>query len=198
MNDATNKFLGASLWVTLAVFVVRCAYSWVVLNGYIVGTISAFETGYNLISFAGESIAVSTFFMWIFNNWAWKCSWLNRIAGGMPVLSERYEGTITFVWEGREQHRTSTIKIKQTFLSISVTLTTNESSSASVTASIETIHNEENLVYIYLNTPKAELQDRSTIHYGTAVLCVEDPNRLTGNYYTSRLTRGSMDFIAVD
>ena len=198
MNEAIKKFLVASIWVTLAAFVGRCAYSWAALNGYIVGTISALETGYNLISFAGESIAASTFIMWVFNNWAWKCSWLNQLVGGMPILAERYEGTLTFVWDGREQHRTSTIKIKQTFLHVAVILTTNESSSASVTASIETIHNEKQLVYIYLNNPKAEIQDRSTIHYGTAMLSVENPSRLTGNYYTGRLTRGSMDFMAVE
>ena len=50
------------------------------------------------------------------------------------------------------------------------------------------------LIYTYLNTPRAEIQDRSAIHYGAAMLNVDDPKRLTGNYFTTRLSRGSMDF----
>ena len=74
----------------------------------------------------------------------------------------------------------------------------NESTSNSVTAGIEKVNNEQQLIYTYLNTPKAELQDRSAIHYGTAMLCVDDSKKLTGNYYTSRSTRGSMMFRAVE
>lgn len=72
-----------------------------------------------------------------------------------------------------------------------------ESHSNSITAVIENVNNEKQLIYTFINTPKAELQDGSAIHFGTAMLCIDDPKRIRGNYYTSRLTRGSMDFIAV-
>ena len=75
---------------------------------------------------------------------------------------------------------------------------TNESSSNSITATIETINNEKQLVYTYLNTPRAEIQNRSAIHYGTAMLKVDDSKHITRNYYTTRLSRGSMDFEAIE
>ena len=92
----------------------------------------------------------------------------------------------------------SEIWIDQTFLNVSVKLGTNESTSNSITASIEKVNSEQQLIYTYLNTPRAELQNRSAIHYGTAMLCVDDSKKITGNYYTSRLTRGSMTFQAVE
>ena len=48
------------------------------------------------------------------------------------------------------------------------------------------------LIYTYLNNPRAELQ--SPIHYGTVIIDIDNPNRLEGNYYTGRKTRGSMRF----
>ena len=116
----------------------------------------------------------------------------------MPVLAKKYKGTIRFNWEGKEQERESEIGIEQTFLNVIVKLGTHESTSNSVTAVVETVNNEKQLVYTYLNTPRAELQNRSAIHYGTAMLRVGDSTHLLGNYYTSRLSRGSMDFIAVE
>ena len=39
---------------------------------------------------------------------------------------------------------------------------------------------------------------KKEVDYGTAMLCVDDSKKLTGNYYTSRSTRGSMMFQAVE
>ena len=119
------------------------------------------------------------------------------IAGGMPVLAKRYKGKIRFNREDRDQELDSEIGIDQTFLNIAITLETVESSSNSVTAAIKNENGSKMLIYTYLNTPRAEIQDRSAIHYGTAMLRVDDPKHLVGNYYTSRVSRGSMDFEAV-
>lgn len=51
------------------------------------------------------------------------------------------------------------------------------------------------LVYIYFNEPRAEIQDRSAIHYGTAMLKISKHKELTGNYYTGRNSKGSMKFL---
>ena len=71
---------------------------------------------------------------------------------------------------------------------------TDESKSSSITASIDEILNENYLTYCYINTPSSQYRNRSEIHYGTAILCVEDVNNLKGSYYTDRKTRGSIDF----
>lgn len=196
MSEAAKKFMNMGIWCTILLFVFRCWIDWSNLSA-IVSEHKIAECSYSLYGYAGEAIGIATIFMTIFNKWLWKNKFFNWLSGGMPVLSKRYKGTITYIWDGKEQTRDSEIGIEQTFLSVTVKLGTVESSSNSVTASIETINNEKQLVYTYLNTPKAELQNRSAIHYGTAMLGIDNPDKITGNYYTSRLSRGSMDFSAV-
>lgn len=196
MSEAAKRFMKMCIWCTILLFVFRC---WIDRSNLssIVTEHKIAECSYSLYGYAGEAIGIATVFMTFFNKWLWKCKFFNWLAGGMPILSKRYKGTITFIWEGKKQTRDSEIAIEQTFLSVTVKLGTDESSSNSVTASIETINNEKQLVYTYLNTPKAELQSRSAMHYGTAMLRIDTPDRITGNYYTSRLSSGSMDFRAV-
>lgn len=197
MTEAAKKFIKMSTWVVLAVFALRCLIGWGELSD-IKQQANVLKGCYTLFGFAGEAIGITALFMAAFNKWLWKWKPLNLLAGGMPVLAKRYKGKIRFNWEGKDQERDSEIGIEQTFLNVIVKLGTTESSSNSVTAIIETVNNEKQLVYTYLNTPRAELQNRSAIHYGTAMLRVGEPKHISGNYYTSRLSRGSMDFDAVD
>ena len=115
----------------------------------------------------------------------------------MPVLAKKYKGKIRFAQEDEEQERDSEIGIEQTFLNVTVKLGTDESSSNSVTATIKEENGSKKLIYTYLNTPRAEIQGKSAIHYGTAMLVVDNPKHLTGNYYTTRLSRGSLEFDAL-
>ncbi|MGT2797676.1 Cap15 family cyclic dinucleotide receptor domain-containing protein [Streptococcus intermedius] len=82
--------------------------------------------------------------------------------------------------------------MEQSFFTVKVKLKTSESSSNSITASIVNDNGTQKLIYTYLNNPRAELQ--SPIHYGTVIIDIDNPNRLEGNYYTGRKTRGSMRF----
>lgn len=50
---------------------------------------------------------------------------------------------------------------------------------------------------LILNTPKAEVRHRSEIHYGTAMLYVDNPKVLKGQYFTDRKSTGDMVFNAV-
>lgn len=196
MTEATKKFMKMSIWAVLVLFALRCLIGWGELSE-IKQSADVVKGCYVLFGYAGEAIGVAALFMAVFNKWLWKWKPLNMIAGGMPVLAKQYKGTIRFKREGKEQERDSKISIKQTFLTIIVKVYTAESSSNSVTATIETINNDKQLVYTYLNTPRAELQDQSSIHYGTAMLTIRDSKHLSGNYFTIRLSRGSMDFEAV-
>ena len=196
MNEAAKKFMKMSIWTTLVLFAFRCLIGWGELSE-IKHNADLFKGCYTVFGYAGEAIGIAALFMAGFNKWFWKWKPLNTLAGGMPILAKRYKGKIRYVWESETHERDSEIGVEQTFLNVMVKLGTVESSSNSVTATIETINNEKQLVYTYLNTPRAELQNRSAIHYGTAMLKTEDAKHLTGNYYTSRLSRGSMDFEAV-
>ncbi len=196
MNETAKKFMNMSLWSVLIIFVLRCLIGWSEI-AQIKQNAELIKGFYTFFGYAGEAIGTSAIVMAVFNKWGWKWKPLNFLAGGMPVLEKKYKGKIRFIWEGKEQERDSQIIIIQTFLKVVVKLGTAESSSNSITATIIETNNENQLIYTYENTPRAELQNRSAIHYGTAMLKVDDPKHLTGNYYTGRLSRGSMDFWAV-
>lgn len=150
-----------------------------------------FELGYSIFGFIGESITVAAFLMFVFNKWAWKWK-LIRLLHSVPILYNRYSGT--FVSDYDHKERNGELIINQTFLNISVVFNTAESSSRSITATIDNCDDLQRLIYTYQNEPKGEIQDRSPIHYGTAILDVTKPNEIGGNYYTGRKSRGSMTF----
>lgn len=197
MTESAKKFMTISIWIAIVFFALRCWIGWGELSDAVTQK-KTFECGYSVFGYAGEAIGITALFMAAFNKWCWRWKTLNCIAGGMPILAKKYKGKIRFHWDNQDQERDSEIGIEQTFLNVIVKLNTNESSSNSITATIETINNEKQLVYTYLNTPRAEIQNRSAIHYGTAMLKVDDPKHITGNYYTTRLSRGSMDFEAIE
>ena len=196
MKESAKTFISMSMWIAIVLFVLRC---WVGCDD-LCATLSKddfFECGYSIFGFAGESIGFAALFMAGFNKWWWKWKPLNWLSGGMPVLAKRYKGKIRFSWDDKDQERDTEIRIEQSFLTVKVKLGTDESFSNSVTATIKEENGSKMLVYTYLNMPRAELQNRSVIHYGTAMLNIDNPKHITGNYYTTRLSRGSMDFEAV-
>ena len=107
-------------------------------------------------------------------------------------LQYKYDGK--FVSDYDKKTRNASIEIKQTFLKINIQMKTKESSSGSIIASLKDLHGIKYLIYTYQNNPHAEIQDRSPIHYGTAMLDVSNPKKLEGNYFTGRNSRGSMVF----
>ncbi len=192
MADAWKKFINLSIWVAIILFVVR-----LLLGGVSVfqfrGIRASADTIYNLIGYAGEAIGVTSLIMAIFNKWAWKWKYINALTGKMPILAKAYKGSVISDYDNKE--RSARLEIEQTFLKVIVKIKTDESQSNTICASLEEIHNEFQLVYIYFNEPRAEIQDRSAIHYGTAMLKISKHKELTGNYYTGRNTKGSMKFL---
>ena len=91
------------------------------------------------------------------------------------------------------------LTIKQTLFNISCVLETKESSSRSLIANfvIDSDNQKSQLVYTYQNDPHQTIQDRSRIHYGTAILNIKKKNNgmlLEGIYWTGRNTSGNMSF----
>jgi len=197
MIGASKKFIEISIWVAIALFALRCWVGWTDLNATITGK-TIIEFCYLMFGYAGEAIGIAAPFMAVFNKWLWRWKPLNLLAGGKPILSKRYKATLRFKEADQDQVRDSEISIEQTFLNVSVRLETDESFSNSITAAIKEENGSKMLIYTYLNTPRAEIQDMSAIHYGTAMLDVNDPKHITGNYYTTRLSRGSMELEAVE
>lgn len=153
-----------------------------------------FSLGYNFLGFIGEAIGIAAIVMAVFNKWAWKWKWLHWIHD-VPVLARNYNGT--FISDYDDVKRFGMLVINQTFLTVTVQLKTDESNSRSLTASFIEVQSVKHLIYNYQNDPRAEIQDRSPMHYGTAMLNVSNPMILEGNYFTGRKSRGSMKFEAV-
>lgn len=180
MTENYNKFTSKSIWFTIAMFCLRCFFS---------GTkiVTDFSL-YDLYGYAGEAIAFSTIVMIVYEKRLWKYNPFEKT----PVLKKKYKGTLLSTYDNVE--RKATLEIKQTLLSINVVFTTGESRSKSISSSIEKIQDEWQLTYCYLNVPKANVRDRSEIHYGTALLCIENPEEIHGQYFTDRKTTGDMKF----
>lgn len=180
MQTQYKKFLRQALWVAIIAVALRCLISW--------DDIIAHPNAYDLYGFASEAVAAAVILMALYEKWLWR--WLPLKS--VPKLKKTYSGTLKSSYDDREH--AAIIEIKQTLLSVHVTVTTEESKSQSLSASIIEDHGEKQLVYIYLNVPKSEFRHRSEIQYGTAVLCVDNPEELTGRYYTDRKTIGDMQF----
>lgn len=183
MTKNYSKFTSKSIWFTIVMFCLRC---------FVSGTkiITEFSM-YDLYGYAGEAIAFSAFVMLAYE----KCLWKYNPFEKTPVLKKKYKGTLLSTYDGIE--REAVLEIKQTLLSISVVFITEESRSKSISASIEKIQEEWQLTYCYLNVPQASIRDRSAIHYGTALLCIENPEEIKGEYFTDRKTTGDMNFVPV-
>lgn len=193
MNDSVKKFMNISIWLTAIFLLIRCFISWSDIK-------SAWETGntatlcYNFYGYIGEAIGATAIIMLIFDKYAWKWK-LVRWMHDTPILAKKYTGTFISNYDNVE--RSGEIIINQTFLNVSVQLVTNESKSRSLTASLNNVQGVLYLIYTYQNDPRAEIQNRSPIHYGTAMLDVSNPAILEGNYFTGRNSRGSMKFNSI-
>lgn len=114
----------------------------------------------------------------------------------MPILAPEYKGFLYFNYDNEQIRRDCYIKIQQTYLSVVVKLKTDGSFSKSKFAIVSNIDRVPFLIYIYDNAPRGEIQNRSSIHLGTAMLRIRD-GHLEGNYYTGRDTRGFIQVSAV-
>lgn len=177
-----NKLLKIAIWISIALFAVRCWIAWEEI-------ITAFSL-YGMLGYAGEAISIASIFTVFYEKWLWR--WNPFVS--MPKLKKKYKGNIVSSYDGKT--RTARLEIKQTLLTVHVTLITKESRSNSINASIEDINGEMQLIYSYLNTTKAGVRDRSPLHYGTAMLCLTDVKKLSGLYYNDRRYTGDMQFTA--
>lgn len=180
MKHQYKSLLKNFAWMAIIIFVILCFINRNVLA-------PTFPLN-KIFEYAGKSISYTIIFMVLYEKCLWKFNPFNKT----PVLKKHYEGTFLSSFDNSQ--RTAKLEIKQTLLSIQIIMITEESKSSSITASIDEILNEKYLTYCYINTPDSQYRNRSEIHYGTAILCVEDVNKLKGSYYTDRKTRGSMDF----
>ena len=193
MKNALDKLIKFGVWITVILFIIRCIPSIGVL-------IAAWRSrdylgfAYNVASYVGEAIAVGFIIIKLFDVWIWKWKPLRKLHG-IPVLAKDYKGKLSSSFDKKDYK--GNLTIKQTFSRISIKFMSNESFSYSIVASIIDNNDTNQLIYTYHNDPKATIQERSPIHYGTAILSVDNVGKIEGNYFTSRGSVGYMTFTAV-
>ena len=140
----------------------------------------------------------------VFTEWLWRIpilqGWLVRI----PNLNGTWKGTLQTNWKNPETGEQpgpidALLVIKQSLFKISCVQMTKESKSWSRAASID-IDNDNQikiLNYVYSNSPRIVVHDRSKAHDGASSLEVitNDHRKLIGKYWTDRNTKGEMNFI---
>jgi hypothetical protein len=180
MNEHIKAFITKIAWCTVILFVLRC-----IISREMIATNFSI---YDLYGFAGEVIGLTVIIATLYERWLWRYMPFEST----PKLFKEYEGIFNSDYDSVE--RSARLEIKQTLLTVHVTLITGESRSKSISSSINIILNEKQLTYCYLNTPNAMMRSRSEIHYGTAMLCIENPYKIHGQYFTDRKTTGDMKF----
>lgn len=180
MSEQQKKVISICVWSTVIFFGLLCALS--------LDNIISSPSIYDLFGYAGKAISIAIIFAGLYEKFFWRFDPFEKT----PKLAKRYVGSIKSSYDNTE--RKAVLEIRQTLMSVHITLTTDESTSNSLVASIDEIMGRMQLTYCYLNTPKSEFRHRSEIHYGTVMLSITDPASLVGQYYTDRKTTGDMLF----
>jgi len=149
------------------------------------------------ISHISTTISINIIIWTIFITWAWKWKIFYPWLVPFPNLSGEWEGLIISNWKDKELDPIPTeITITQNFFNIQVKIKTKESRSYSIGASfdIDAERGFQQLIYTYLNTPKAGVRDRSEIHYGSTILHFDGfkVTKMEGEYWTDRETTGEV------
>ncbi|HLG13804.1 MAG TPA: hypothetical protein VJH03_04650 [Blastocatellia bacterium] len=146
------------------------------------------------------TIVVAAIAAW--DHWLWRWTLVQRLPGVPRDIRGTWKGELDTFWK----HETGTspsrkvvyLVVRQTASQVSVSLLTNESRSASSLATVSSDGTTVSLDYLYLNWPDLHVQERSRVHHGSASLIVSGTpaNRLRGQYWTNRDTKGELDFPA--
>lgn len=137
-----------------------------------------------------------------FDLWLWKLPLVNRLHS-RPRIGGTWSTVITPHSDSHipEGGNTGPIAaetiIEQTFWTLVVTMQTGESESVSRAEDLAPAGSSRTrkvLTFTYTNTPQVAFQDRSPIHVGATMLTLTGsrPDKMTGVYWTGRLTIGDL------
>lgn len=141
--------------------------------------------------------------LWIlFAKWGWKNRIFQKWLVPFPCLEGTWEGSIQTTWTDPKTRDVPTsipviLVIKQSFISISCVMHSQEMISRSYTADflIGLENNLKKITYTYTSSPRVSVRERSVVHDGTALLeIITNPSRaLRGEYWTNRKSTGEID-----
>lgn len=138
----------------------------------------------------------------LFERWGWRWNPLHPHIVRTPVLRGTWRGLLRSEWVDPETEqgippKTVYLSVDQTLQTVRTRLLTDESASEQVAGTIsERWPGQLVLTSIYVNTAQIHLRPKSPTHGGGLLLTLyaEPRLRLEGEYWTERLTKGSLDF----
>jgi hypothetical protein len=154
------------------------------------------------LSPVGPAVTIAGVGLWVFDRYAWRRRGVRRLVS-RPLLHGSWHGELASGFEKPgtdERIPTDTdvfLVIRQRFWQVTARLLTQESESASSLASfVVSPDGVQQLIWVYRNTPRTDVRDRSEVHHGAVVMgAPRDPtDGLRGHYFTDRKTRGDLRF----
>jgi len=124
----------------------------------------------------------------LFDRRVWQCRMLRWIGLlKVPVLTGEWRGHVVSSFDGHKKPHEVRIRITQTWTRIAILLSSDTSSSHTLTAAIQ-VRAPEGVVlsYQYENQPRPGAVKTMEIHLGTARLVFSDDRVLEGYYYSGR------------
>jgi len=178
----------------LTVLVVFAASTWaLILAGHSWVIPASFFTPLSIV------VGALSVVLLVFDRVAWRWPGVRAVVR-RPDLRGTWQGTLKSDWKKDDGTPVEPIAvfmvIHQTFSEIHPRLLTPESHDMTITATVEREPDGRFAVArLYRNEPKLEVRHRSPIHRGGLHLLVAGDNgdRLQGEYWTDRGTRGSLD-----
>jgi len=155
------------------------------------------KPAYSIIGYTSTAFTV---LFWLYDALLWKFSVKRVGISPIPDIGGTWSGwimpTSTTEFPGPHRAIKAYLVVTQRAFYLRVNLITAESQSVTISSDFSSITESRQLVYTYRNEPRLELQTVSRIHYGTAIFSFGErkPKVMTGQYYTDRLTIGSMRF----
>lgn len=137
----------------------------------------------------------------LFDNWLWRMNGIAKLVR-RPLLAGTWQGDLVSLRsdDGGSESSHPPIPIfmviRQTYLTLSLTMISAESKSRSIGAVLQRDEpGDYTVFYHYDNTPAMKFRERSPRHSGGATIGVPGlvPVTLTGEYWTDRRTRGHFE-----
>jgi len=158
------------------------------------------ENASEWLSPIGPAVTVAALGLFVFDRWAWRLPGIRKLHR-RPLLHGTWHGELASSWVDPTTHQGIPadpdvfLVVRQRFWHVSTRLLTKESASASMLGGFkEDEDGVQHLIYVYTNTPRAEVRIRSGMHFGGVVLGAprDSSAGLHGHYFTDRNTRGDL------
>jgi hypothetical protein len=152
------------------------------------------------VSAATSAVGLGIF---LFDHYLWRVGWLYGKFHKRPNIAGVWDVTFRSTFDdgsGNPVLRSGSMRVDQTFFNLDIFVETEESEGVVVSREFVKLGKDRpRLCATYRNEPRANFRARSQMHYGTLLVSFDEParrpERLAGNYWTDRETRGELEAV---